>query len=223
MGLSDLPAEAPRRIKPHEWERYNPGWVEVSLPGHGFVPQPDHQRYKVTYLWVLKPPRRLIVGIEASNVDALRGFLALYGIRGLSHDSLTAMLGLGHPSLSAQFEAAGLPRRPDLCPGLLRRGTGVRRRRLDRQQPLRAAQQRQMRRDGAAARCGGLEALSDRGRRAVVGLSGYRGQARGGEVSRLPLCGFPDDGSHRSAFSTSPSPLRRTAPGRPMASSRWTA
>lgn len=109
MGLSDLPAEAPRRIKPHEWERYNPGWVEVSLPGHGFVPHPDHQRYKVTYLWVLKPPRRLIVGIEASNVDALRGFLALYGIRSLSHESLTAMLGLGHPSLSAQFEAAGLP------------------------------------------------------------------------------------------------------------------
>ena len=97
-------SEAPKRVKDHEWNRYNPGWVDVSEPNHGFTPHPDHATYGVTYLWVFKFPARLIIGIEASNIDGLRGFLELYKIKNLSNETLEGMLNMGHPTISAEFK-----------------------------------------------------------------------------------------------------------------------
>jgi hypothetical protein len=78
--------------------------VDVSEPNHGFAPHPDHKQYGVTYLWVFKFPTRLIVGIEATNIDGLRGFLELYKIKNLSNEMLGGMLNMGHPTISAEFK-----------------------------------------------------------------------------------------------------------------------
>lgn len=102
--MSYVYSEAPKKVKDNEWGRYNPGWVDVSVPGHGFKPHPDHAGYGVTYLWVFKFPTRLIIGIEAANIDGLRGFLEIYKIKGLSVEALRGMLNMGHPTLSAEFE-----------------------------------------------------------------------------------------------------------------------
>ena len=116
----------PTKLK--EWERwrYNPGWVEVTEAGHGFVPLTDHKDYQVTYLWVLKPgselhdgTSRLIIGFEASDATRLREFLKRYGIDKVSEDQLEGMLNMGHPTLSAHFtdEQPGKGGAPDRAYG----------------------------------------------------------------------------------------------------------
>lgn len=98
-------SEPPKKLKPQEWERYNPAWIDCTVEKFPFKPITNDDKFR--YLWVVKPPERLILGIEFDDVPTVRKVLSSYGFEGWLEkqrdEDLHSLLGMGHPTLSTHF------------------------------------------------------------------------------------------------------------------------
>jgi len=105
----------PPRVKENEQDvPYNPFWVDLSAEHMKL--NPDWIQDGIVINWLLKEddqgfPTRLILGIEATSVPAMRKFLSTscteYARR-LSDNDLKGLLMLGHPSLASEIRAGSI-------------------------------------------------------------------------------------------------------------------
>jgi hypothetical protein len=108
-GISGV-SHAPPKFKENEQQvAYNPFWIDLSVEKAKL--DPAWMMKDIVVNWLLKESdiglwSRLILGVEASSVEAMKRFLAKFcPSHGLSDKQISGLLLLGHPSLASEIRS----------------------------------------------------------------------------------------------------------------------